>query len=78
MSHTDAPNMSHTDVFWIIFYKGHESSHNSYSKKKVEFGVNFFDYNICHILTINTSHTDIIQTHTKPTLKNTFTTKLAF
>ena len=22
MSHTDAPNMSHTDVFWIIFYKG--------------------------------------------------------
>ena len=21
MLHTDTPNMSHTDVFWIIFYK---------------------------------------------------------
>ena len=47
-------------------------------RNEIEFGVIFYDYNICHILTFNTSHTDIIQTHTKPTLKNTFTTKLAF
>ena len=36
-----------------------------YNYKKIEFGVNFYDYNICHILTFNTSHTDIIQTHTQ-------------
>ena len=28
MSHTDAQNMSHTDVFWIIFYKFPSCAHD--------------------------------------------------
>ena len=30
-------------------------------RKEIEFGVNFYDYNTCHILTFNMSHTDIIK-----------------
>ena len=43
-----------------------------YNCKKIEFGVNSYDYNMYHILTLNASHTDIIQTHTQKSfqLKN--------